>query len=625
MRKSVRVLVVCCLLATGLLLTPSWVASQVGPGALVGCKEVAFSTEEDFVTYSPEPSDGNPIISDGDLLGPNGVVCARNYDLLNTTFDVPVDVGLDAADVLDVENYVVAFSTELDSPNQGQFTAGDLLVTTGVIIRNEALTSKWPVPYDIGLDAAHFVGDLTEILAFLDAASKVGPVNNGETLGRLFEQFPAVDIWFSTEGTFSPAVAAGFLDGDLLSARNGTIIATNAVLLDPNVPAGIPNRGVDFGLDAATTDRGGAIRQIHYSTEILYDGDVSFTDGDVLFYGDGVVATNADLVTPFEPKARMLGLDALSVNVSSVVECVSKITKIGGVDVADIGLTDGLVTPLAISSINGPLPFGGRIPFEGTICDDVDRFRVVYREAGSADPWEPMEVAVAKNWRVKVDAFLPPFPDCLGNMGWSSDGDGWFTGADYRHLTEAALGGCNPGLSLTIWESTAAVSGAEALYEVMLEADNGTTVVQDAVRRVQLDNTAPVVNLNKQPGTCRSFTVDDMPLMVTGRISDTYFLDYRLSISGNGYGTHTYPDVAYYDDLTDNVTAIGTVSWDAYVDLHEVDVRDLATTPVDCGYTVWLTAWDRAVGCGFSYPANFSTRCVGCRHSGDSWTFKYVP
>ena len=51
------------------------------------CADLAFSTEEDFVTQGPEPPDGNPIVSDGDLLGPGCVICARNSDLM-APFDI---------------------------------------------------------------------------------------------------------------------------------------------------------------------------------------------------------------------------------------------------------------------------------------------------------------------------------------------------------------------------------------------------------------------------------------------------------------------------------------------------------------------------------------------------------
>jgi hypothetical protein len=276
------------------------------------CQELAFSTEEDFVTQGPVPPDGNAIISDGDLLGRNCLLCARNADLLAETFDVTVDLGLDAADIVDVETSLIAFSTELNSPHLGQFTQGDLLVTNGVIIPNQALTyafGQGVVGYDIGLDAVHFVGDGDSILGLLGYL-QTNPIQDPGKLSDLLKEF-GVDIWFSTEGTWQVVGAPSFLDGDLLSARDGTIVAGNKTLLPTGVPAGIPDRGVDFGLDAVTTDRTGNQELIHFSTEILFDGEPSFTDGDVLKAGNGVIYTNSQLVTCFEPKADFLGLDAL--------------------------------------------------------------------------------------------------------------------------------------------------------------------------------------------------------------------------------------------------------------------------------------------------------------------------
>src|SRR5690606_32762148 len=44
----------------------------------------------------------------------------------------------------------------------------------------------------------------------------------------------------------------------------------------------------------------------------LYRGETSFTDGDVLSAGGGLVRTNTDLIQAFTPAADFLGLDALS-------------------------------------------------------------------------------------------------------------------------------------------------------------------------------------------------------------------------------------------------------------------------------------------------------------------------
>ena len=109
---------------------------------LAACKEFGFSTEEDFVTHGPRPPDGNPIISDGDLLGPNRTVCARNAELL-AAWQVRVDLGLDAVDVVDVDQSLVAFSTELDDPGR-RFFAGDLLSTKGAVDSQRVLLPQVP-------------------------------------------------------------------------------------------------------------------------------------------------------------------------------------------------------------------------------------------------------------------------------------------------------------------------------------------------------------------------------------------------------------------------------------------------------------------------------------------------
>ena len=627
-KKQVRLIILGLTIVTLLFILPTPAASMVGADALKHCADFAFSTSEDFVTNGPEPPDENPIISDGDLLGQNCAVCARNGDLL-VGFDVNDDLGLDAVDVINVDEYWVAFSTELDSPNKGQFTAGDLLITNGAVIPNQALTylfMEQGVNYDIGLDAVHFVGDVESIMAFVSSIQGTNReywLDPLDRLGGMLKE-AGIDIWFSTEGTAGPVEAPLFLDGDLLSVTGG-LVASNDVLLPTVVPAGIIDRGVDFGLDAVTSDRSTEGSNIHFSTEILYDGEIGFTDGDLLEFGTGkVAATNLDLVICFEPRTRMLGLDAVYVGVPEEQGCVNRLTRIAGVDVADISLVDGTVNPGTLG-INASSPFGGTFDLQGSICPEVDNFKVVYRMEGTADPWEPMKVIPSKNWTVMSDAFFPLYQDCLGTMNWYSDSNGWFDGVEYRHLSEALLGGCNSDLALTVWESTTAVSGKDELYELALVTDVSGVIYTDTLRLVQLDNTAPIVELEKDAGVCNTLEEDQFPYLMTARMQDEYFLSYQLKISGDGYPVHPYPLVNYYDDLTDNVIETGTTGWPSYVGLHDVTVFDVSADPVECGYAVWLTGWDRALVGGFNYTSNFASRCVGCRHTSDLWVFNYLP
>jgi len=285
-------------------------------------KVVFFSTEEDFVTGGPVPP-GGPIISDGDLLSSAGSVYMRNSKLL-THWDMFIDLGLDAADVIDVKGGFVAFSTELDHP-KGLFTAGDLLAINGAVLPNSALLVKFKLPrdLDLGLDAVHFIGKQKTIIEFLKMVKERGRkfwVEHPEALIEYLEKYD-INIWFSTEGTSptKPGQKPGFLDGDLLSAADGTVVGPNAWLLPSSVPAGIPKRGVDFGLDAYTAptrDYETTRKRGWFSTEILFEGKLSFTDGDVLLFGSGVVVTNDKLLRLFKPKAEFLGLDALSIPIA---------------------------------------------------------------------------------------------------------------------------------------------------------------------------------------------------------------------------------------------------------------------------------------------------------------------
>ena len=282
------------------------------------CQRGAFSTEEDFMMTENEPFDGDPYISDGDLLSFDGRVCARNADLLAALFDgvAPADLGVDAVDMVDVRDRLVAFSTELDDPN-GNFTAGDLLTTQGAVIPNVALTNRFDIGYDIGLDAVHFVGTRDNIVGLLDEAAGLSRQRYIEAPDLLLGQLDqwGVELWFSIEGTHLLNERL-ILDGDLLSVQ-GTMVARNQDLLPASVPAGIPQRGVDFGLDAVigprTRDAEELLSSIRFSTEILYHGEPRFTDGDILRGGNGVTRKNWELIQPFVPAADFLGLDALSI------------------------------------------------------------------------------------------------------------------------------------------------------------------------------------------------------------------------------------------------------------------------------------------------------------------------
>jgi hypothetical protein len=286
-------------------------ASAQPPPTLGACDEFAYSTEEDFVTQGPLPSDGNPVISDGDVLSHHGVVCMRNRELL-AKWEVRPDLGLDALDILFGAPPIVVFSTELDDP-KGRFKAGDLLTTGGAVIPNQALTRKFQIAHDVGLDGLHLVGDPESIYSFLKAAEAISRSDwlTSTDLQAFLLRYK-IDIWFSIEGTVTFAAVMPVLDGDLLSAREGIKVLDQAMILPATVPAGLPARGVDFGLDGVTGSRDMERTSIRFSTEILFRKEPSFTDGDVMRAITGAVeVNNQNLIAPFEPYARFLGLDAL--------------------------------------------------------------------------------------------------------------------------------------------------------------------------------------------------------------------------------------------------------------------------------------------------------------------------
>ena len=245
MKKMLVVTTLLLLLLGMLVLSPVAMGQKDFP--LENCRAGAFSTEEDFMMTQGEPHDGDPYISDGDLLSPSGQLCARNADLLlnfNPAGVASADLGLDAVDILEFEERLVAFSTSLDDVF-GKFSAGDLLFTDGGMIPNSALVANHGIKHDIGLDAVQLIGKPENIRSFVNRVREADPQGWDQgLLDQLLEAFD-VDIWFSIEGTHRGPDNAPILDGDLLSAK-GFIVARNSVLLPADVPAGLPDAGRRF-------------------------------------------------------------------------------------------------------------------------------------------------------------------------------------------------------------------------------------------------------------------------------------------------------------------------------------------------------------------------------------------
>ncbi|PUB12451.1 hypothetical protein [Yoonia sediminilitoris] len=625
------------------------------PGVTVAqddpCSGLLFSTSEDFLTRGPAPADGNPIISDGDLLAwhvsAGARICRRNADLIRR-FDIArVDLGLDAVASVDENRRLIAFSTELDSPNGDQFTAGDLLFTTGGIIPNAALLSQFNTPrsLDLGLDAVTLVGE-EDRLRRLAAIARNGTFQDDpEQLAGFLKELD-IDIWFSTEGTPPEIGKPLFLDGDLLSARDGVIVRSNASLL-PALPAGIPVRGVDFGLDAFTP----ALDPIEnvpvelMSTEIVGFGPTPFTDGDVLQPGPAIWLKAGDLLKNLEPASRDLGLDALHDNIGDVAQCAPpSITFISGVEVGVIDPTTGLGDWGGVAQ----RPFAGDIRIQGSMPEVVNcpnlalyEYRVeIDQGAGFPTFADPGVVHMASdNWRRMVRP--TPFSPCpiSRNDTYDSDALGWFAVTDYRRFD-----GCGDPPSLAVWDSTTGASNALVRVRlVMREIGAATPTYVSGAVRVQIDNdriSLPDNLLQTSSGTgdmwfdiyrasetsplgdqCKvEGEGEDVVLDMKGRINDDHFWKYDLRWSGGFVvGAHMITDATdqtHFDDGRADLNSTGTqppasiliplkTGFDLTAAYATVAAAQSVPTalPDVCGFTVHFRAWDRAVQLNF-VPGN---------------------
>ncbi len=649
MKKTLLVVTLLLVVVGMLILSPVALGQRTYP--LENCLAGAFSTEEDFMMTRGEPYDGNPYISDGDLLSPSGQLCARNADLLvnfNPAGVAPADLGLDAVDILAFKDRLVAFSTSLDDPF-GKFSAGDLLFTDGGVIPNSALVARFGIKHDIGLDAVQLIGAPENIRGFVNRVREADPQGWDQgLLNQLLETFK-VDIWFSIEGTHF--AENPILDGDLLSAQ-GHVVAPNSALLPPDVPAGLPVRGVDFGLDAVSASRlpdGQPL--VLFSTEILYRGERAFTDGDVLRIGDGVMALNEDLIAAWHPRADFLGLDALWLLTEPPPLEDPFITHLcgehsaGDFDGGLVGIGGG-GTGLHSENPDATWPDGrprqpcGRfVPVDGFMPDSgVTRFRVAYRPDGAAYLGTDTHEGIRTAWRIYQRAPFWPFPCTLsGNL--STDANGWMDANTYMGYKDGTLtGGCpNNGLQLAVWNTDNMVgfepgpADENGHYVLWLEYDDGTTIAREPVEHhVQLDNVLPVINdfqVTLQDGSTPVDACGEAPngehiFKVYADFADDYYWGYLLRVRGGAppdgetYGWHNYYDGTAAVVNTDRT---GTKPDATTVLLRSIDMEDLEESFTDCCYV--LDLWVRDGAIRHSFNKRVATEDTG---SSAYWTNEFL-
>jgi hypothetical protein len=567
-----------------------------------------FSTEEDFLTRGPVPPDGNPLISDGDLLVlpnypglDNVAVYARNRELLQR-FEVREDLGLDAVDVIEPKQRLVAFSTELDDPG-GRFTAGDLLVTSGAVLPNATLLAAFDLPQslDLGLDAVQFTGKpeaILKVLSLIQERGRAAWAADPGALRKLLEETD-VDILFSTEGTAPSPEKPRFLDGDLLSARTGAIVIANADFL-PSLPAGLPERGVDFGCDAFAI-AWDPIEQMWlelFSTEIdSLARHRPFTDGDMLARGGAVAAKNGMLIHGLEPVVDEVGLDALDYTGHRDGPSAMEITHIWRVATTQLS-PEGKAPNNLLGDATPPTvkdrPFGGWLEIHGNLppatagFDPADYdYRLEYkRPAGTwaeiltPDYAHPTDV----NWIWELPAASPPGSTIV----YRSDSEGWIDLGDFWKTDDKT--------ALGAWRSQELGDGPTALRIALRQKGGAGAVVYSPEVPVYLDNHAPHDGTSQPDIRFSSAIADpcaippsDRTLTIEGEVRDEHFYYFALDWYANVPGWANIA-VSYHDQGLSHLDGSGTLPPGSYPVVGTVTIP----TGIECGY-VRMRAQDRTI------------------------------
>ncbi len=643
---------------------------------LAECEGLWFSTSEDFLSQGPRLP-GGPVVSDGDLLsyqvGVGTRLCARNADLMRV-FDInEYDHGLDALEQIEINEKAVfiAFSTEIDSVNgAGQFTAGDLLFGNGSVVPNNALLAKFNLPrsLNLGLDAVHIEGGPTEKRELMAKLSSTSVDELRQNPGILIEILEGTntDILFSTEGTPPSVQKPQFLDGDLLSAKNGMIVRSNNDLL-PSLPSGLPQEGVDYGLDAYTP----GFDQIEQRPVELFSIEIqardgTFSDGDALTVGPGIWLRNKDLIGSLEPRDSDMGLDALAEAQTIVGGCRFYITRISEIELSrirqsnpttdpfagmfDVGVTDGS------GNADGDRPFGGYLRVEGTVpnwnCPEytTHEFRVEVLQEGGLTP-EPVRHPLSDGW-VRDEAPCGFVSDPYGSTDYSATDTGWFRLTDYWR---PAVDSCASDLSLAIWNSRPLDSTTAQIRLVLRETGMPGTEIASGWVRVRLDNKAPddpVIALHDLGdgvpfgNQCEiAGGGDDTVIDVHGEVFDAHFDRLTLIWTGGDVGLETSVPVITRPTVPAPHAALtlargylsrpelqyeGSLPANSNILLARFNLsaahRDATggNPPIECGYTVTLRAVDRAHLGNFS-PSNNSYNITSphvSRRVSQSFCFK---
>ncbi len=260
-------------------------------------RQIFFSTVHGFTPgISPSPAEH---VGRGDLVSDAGNIVALNRELIAKLGLMPspdpLDLGLDAVDILPGSEIIFSVETGVFSEILGYIHHGDMLSNSGrvLMLYTDLIAPFVPMPPlpDVGLDAFQVVG-------------------SGEA-------------YFSVEADFfSEKLGVLVRRGDLLSSK-GLIVKTQAQLLSQFHPPAER----DVGLDAIYVWPSG---ELWFSVEESFEDDILgwINHGDLLSDRGEVLYRNLDLLRNFQPLEDLadFGLDGIYI-VSDAVFAPTNTTR----------------------------------------------------------------------------------------------------------------------------------------------------------------------------------------------------------------------------------------------------------------------------------------------------------
>ena len=368
----------------------------------------------------------------------------------------------------------------------------------------------------------------------------------------------------------------------------------------PLLPSGLPDKGVDYGLDAYTP----AIDPIEQVPVELFSIEIqarenTISDGDALTVGPNIYLTNKSLIASLEPLDTDMGLDALAAGIR-VDSCNSYITAISHVDVnSRINQGTGL--------FDGDRPFGRDIRVQGVVpgpgCDNYQTHEFQLRVSIDGAPEQPVLHPASLSW-MTLEA------PCIGlATPYNSDPDGWFALTAYQRVID-----CPNDESLAVWRSSADVPNDVATVDmrIVLRPIGGGPETTSASVRIRVDNKRPenvLMSLYKAGETdpfdnqCKiDGEGNPVEIDIRGTFFDDHFNLYTLSWNANGNIGGAVPVTmsrTYNSrpELNDTGTVPIAPATDALLETFDLTAAFAAHPQggvlIECGYSITMWVRDR--------------------------------